>query len=609
MANQPTAQDQYMLELLNRARLNPQAEADRLLGGNLNEGLAAGTISTAPKQAVAFNLNLFNAAQGHSQWQLANNTFSHTGANGSSSADRVTASGYTWKTTGENIAWKGTTGAVDLTSFVAEQEDGLFVDTGIANRGHRTNMLDPNYREVGISAVTGKFTSGGTAYDSVMTTQDFGTDSKNSNALLTGVVYTDAVKNDDFYTVGEGLGNITIDAVGNGQTFTGTSLTAGGYSLSLAPGTYSVSFRGDFNSDGIVDTSAARSVTIGSENVKVDFASDTFAAGAAAPPAAPAAPPAAAAPAAPPAAAAPAAPPAAAAPAAPPAAAAPAAPPAAAPPAAPPAAAAPAAPPVAAAPAAPPVAAAPAAPPVAAAPDTPPVAAAPVAPPAAAAPDTPPTPINSSVTKSTSSSVTKSAGAHVTQAVGTMATPPTEGNDILYGTNQADVINALGGNDIVLGLGGNDILNGQAGNDIVDGGEGNDTVAGGANNDILIGGTGNDVFVFGGTDLIDRVVMGMDNVADFTVGQDKIQLSKIAFAVLSTVATPDGNPLLAGDFSTVTTDEAAATAATAIVYNSVDGKLFYNPDLNVAGFGVNGGQFAQLTTDLKLTNTDFRAVA
>jgi serralysin len=584
MANQPTAQDQYMLELLNRARLNPQAEADRLLGGNLNEGLAAGTISTAPKQAVAFNLNLFNAAQGHSQWQLANNTFSHTGANGSSSADRVTASGYTWKTTGENIAWKGTTGAVDLTSFVAEQEDGLFVDTGIANRGHRTNMLNPNYREVGISAVTGKFTSGGTAYDSVMTTQDFGTDSKNSNALLTGVVYTDAVKNDDFYTVGEGLGNITIDAVGNGQTFTGTSLTAGGYSLSLAPGTYSVSFRGDFNSDGIVDTSAARSVTIGSENVKVDFASDTFAAGAAAPPAA-------------------------AAPAAPPAAAAPAAPPAAAAPVAPPAAAAPVAPPAAAAPVAPPAAAAPAAPPVAAAPDTPPVAAAPAAPPAAAAPDTPPTPINSSVTKSTSSSVTKSTGAHVTQAVGTMATPPTEGNDILYGTDQADVINALGGNDIVLGLGGHDILNGQTGNDIVDGGEGNDTVAGGANNDILIGGTGNDVFVFGGTDLIDRVVMGMDNVADFTVGQDKIQLSKIAFAVLSTVATPDGNPLLAGDFSTVTTDAAAATAATAIVYNSVDGKLFYNPDLNVAGFGVNGGQFAQLTTDLKLTNTDFRAIA
>jgi serralysin len=568
MATQPTAQDQYMLELLNRARLNPQAEADRLLGGNLNEGLAAGTISTAPKQAVAFNLNLFNAAQGHSQWQLANNTFSHTGANGTSSAARATAAGYTWKATGENIAWKGTTGAVDLTSFVAEQQDDLFVDTGIANRGHRTNMLAPNYREVGISAVTGKFTSGGTAYDSVMTTQDFGTSSNNPNAFLTGVVYTDAVKNDDFYTVGEGLGNITIDAVGNGQTFTGTSMTAGGYSLSLAPGTYSVSFRGDFNSDGIIDNSAARSVTIGSENVKVDFASDTFAAAAA-----------------------------------------PVAPPVAAAPVVPPAVAAPVAPPAAAAPVVPPAAAAPVVPPAAAVPVVPPAAAAPVAPPVVAAPVAPPAPINSSVTRSTGSSVTNSAGAPATQAVDPMATKATKGNDILDGTEGADVINALGGNDLVSGLGGNDILNGQAGNDIVDGGAGNDTIAGGAGNDISIGGIGNDVFVFGGTDLIDRVVMGVDNIADFKIGQDKIQLSKVAFAVLSTVATADGNPLLAGDFSTVTTDAAAATAATAIVYNSVDGKLFYNPDLSVAGFGVNGGQFAQLTTDLKLTNTDFRAVA
>jgi Ca2+-binding RTX toxin-like protein len=600
MATQPTAQDQYMLELLNRARLNPQAEADRLLGGNLNEGLAAGTISTAPKQAVAFNLNLFNAAQGHSQWQLANNTFSHTGANGTSSAARATAAGYTWKAIGENIAWKGTTGAVDLTSSVAEQQDDLFVDTGIANRGHRTNMLAPNYREVGISAVTGKFTSGGTAYDSVMTTQDFGTDSKNPNAFLTGVVYTDAVKNDDFYTVGEGLGNITIDAVGNGQTFTGTSMTAGGYSLSLAPGTYSVSFRGDFNSDGIIDNSAARSVTIGSENVKVDFASDTFAAAAA--------PPAAAAPVVPPAAAAPVVPPAVAAPVVPPAVAAPVAPPAAAAPVAPPAAAAPVVPPAVAAPVVPPAVAAPVVPPAAAAPVAPPAVAAPVAPPVVAAPAAPPAPINSSVTRSTGSSVTNSAGAPATQAVGTMETP-TKGNDILSGTEGADVINALGGNDLVSGLGGNDLLNGQTGNDLIDGGAGNDTIAGGAGNDISIGGTGNDVFIFGGTDLIDRVVMGIDNVADFTVSQDKIQLSKVAFAVLSTVATADGNPLLAGDFSTVTTDAAAATAATAIVYNSVDGKLFYNPDLTAAGFGVNGGQFAELTTNLKLTNTDFQVVA
>jgi Ca2+-binding RTX toxin-like protein len=276
MATQPTAQDQYMLELLNRARLNPQAEANRLLNGNLNEGLAAGTITATAKQALAFNLNLFNAAQGHSQWQLANNTFSHTGANGTSSATRVTNAGYSWSATGENIAWQGTTGTADLTTFVGQEQDSLFADLTVAGRGHRTNMLNANYREIGISAIAGPFASGGTTYNAVMTTQDFGTDATNSNAFLTGVVYTDGVTNDDFYTVGEGLGNITITAVGNGQTVTGNSMTAGGYSLRLAAGTYSVTFGGDFNNDGIADTSIARSVTIGSQNVKVDFASDTY---------------------------------------------------------------------------------------------------------------------------------------------------------------------------------------------------------------------------------------------------------------------------------------------------------------------------------------------
>ncbi|MCK5689005.1 hypothetical protein KAI87_07035, partial [Myxococcota bacterium] len=42
--------DQYMLEFVNRARANPQAEADRysLLDGDLNEGLEPGTITATP---------------------------------------------------------------------------------------------------------------------------------------------------------------------------------------------------------------------------------------------------------------------------------------------------------------------------------------------------------------------------------------------------------------------------------------------------------------------------------------------------------------------------------------------------------------------------------
>ncbi len=259
-----------MLEILNRARSNPQAEANRLLRGDLNEGLPSGTISTAASQPLAFNLNLFQAAQGHSQWMLANNRFSHTGAGGSQISTRITNTGYSWSNFGENIAWGGTSGTPNLTTETAQRHEDLFIDDNYSGRGHRVSMMSPTYREIGISTLAGAYQG----YNSVLVTQDFGRDS-GTNAFLTGVVYTDRVANDDFYTVGEGLGNITVNAAGNGQTFSTTSLSSGGYSLRLAPGTYSVTFGGDFNNDGIVDSSIARAVTIGSENLKQDFATDT----------------------------------------------------------------------------------------------------------------------------------------------------------------------------------------------------------------------------------------------------------------------------------------------------------------------------------------------
>ena len=49
-----TAQEQLILELINRARMNPLGEAQRF-GIDLNAGLAAGTISAAAKQVLAAN--------------------------------------------------------------------------------------------------------------------------------------------------------------------------------------------------------------------------------------------------------------------------------------------------------------------------------------------------------------------------------------------------------------------------------------------------------------------------------------------------------------------------------------------------------------------------
>src|SRR5690606_34598871 len=60
-AVQPTVYEQYMLELINRGRANPAAEATRL-GIGLNEGLSGNVISAAVKQPLAMNLFLNDAA-------------------------------------------------------------------------------------------------------------------------------------------------------------------------------------------------------------------------------------------------------------------------------------------------------------------------------------------------------------------------------------------------------------------------------------------------------------------------------------------------------------------------------------------------------------------
>jgi hypothetical protein len=172
MATQPTAYDQYMLELLNRARLNPQAEANRLLSGNLNEGITPGTITTVSKQPLAFNLKLFQSAQSHSQWLLANGVFSHTGVNGSQPATRISGAGYVGNFVGENLArLSPSINDMDLALQIARQHDNLFVDSPdidlspIKNRGHRVSMMNGRFREIGISSVIGQYIENGVTYD------------------------------------------------------------------------------------------------------------------------------------------------------------------------------------------------------------------------------------------------------------------------------------------------------------------------------------------------------------------------------------------------------------------------------------------------------------
>ena len=84
-----------------------------------------------------------------------------------------------------------------------------------------------------------------------------------------------------------------------------------------------------------------------------------------------------------------------------------------------------------------------------------------------------------------------------------------EGHNILYGFNGDDVLETGGGSDNLQGGngndnltagGGNDTITGGDGNDIIDGGDGNDTIDGGSQDDAILGGSGDDLINGGNGD-------------------------------------------------------------------------------------------------------------
>lgn len=102
------------------------------------------------------------------------------------------------------------------------------------------------------------------------------------------------------------------------------------------------------------------------------------------------------------------------------------------------------------------------------------------------------------------------------------------GNDLLKGGRGGDKLSGGGGHDTLVGGNGNDRLIGGGGSDSLIGGSGNDTLSGGNGRDTLIGHKGNDLLIGGGR--ADTFVFhkghGNDTIADFTAGQDHIQIGR-----------------------------------------------------------------------------------
>jgi len=273
-AGGPSDQAQYMLELINEARTNPAAAAQRAASqdttdltmtmdyyGESISNAVAQVSQTPAKQPLAWNDSLAAAAQMQSQFQADSGQQTHSGPNGMNLDQRMASKGYTGQTNASENAYA-------YAKSVDNAMQAFLMDWGVADKGHRRNLLqgnvgkDQSFNEVGIGIVA----TSNKDLGPLVVTQNFARSSARPNPKLVGVIYNDSDRN-DFYTPGEGVDQVLIRAqnLDTGEVSTTTNWDSGGFQMDLQPGRYTVSARRGVRSLGV------QNVTVGSENVKLDF--------------------------------------------------------------------------------------------------------------------------------------------------------------------------------------------------------------------------------------------------------------------------------------------------------------------------------------------------
>ncbi len=270
----PSTQAQYMLQMMNMVRTDPKAAVQYLeanvtpsvsstlnyYGVNLQQALQQ-IGSMQPQPPLAWNPQLAQSAQGHSQDMASGGFQSHNGSNGSTPPQRIASAGYTNAvSSGENV--------YAYASSVDQAMEAFLLDWGVSDLGHRTNIMEPGvsqqnaYRDVGIGLVNGGTGSTGP----LVVTQDFGTQGPSEQAQVVGSAFNDPNGSGTFQ-VGNGVGGVDITAVNllTGQVSSTQTWASGGYELGLNPGNYQLIA----SQNGQVISS--QSLSVGNVNIERDI--------------------------------------------------------------------------------------------------------------------------------------------------------------------------------------------------------------------------------------------------------------------------------------------------------------------------------------------------
>ncbi len=290
-AASPTAEQQYWLELINRMRMDPAGELAQLVNFSspgvwdspksdnahvaaaLNFfGVDAATLAAQwstlnPAPALAWNSALNQSATVYSNRMVTQNQQSHF-LDGLNIGQRITAGGYSsqWLEVGENLFATTQNAVHGHSAFAIDWGDGNGGSPGFGNGIqnpplHRESLMYSLFKEIGIGfqniPIPGSNTQVTGPY---VVTQHFATQYRQqagsyiSDAILTGVFYSDTVLADNFYTPGEGWANQAIyvyDDLTNTLLASGITNSVGGYNIALVGLTDGVTYRVEAPTSGL----------------------------------------------------------------------------------------------------------------------------------------------------------------------------------------------------------------------------------------------------------------------------------------------------------------------------------------------------------------------
>lgn len=280
LAIDPSPLQQAMLEDINRMRIDPQAELDVLFSQTQPLAARDADIQSAveffdvdsaalldqwqqldPVAPLAWSEQLNAAAEAHSQQMIEQDEQSHVLNDEPELGERVRDAGYQWSIVSENVFAFAKSTLHAHAGFVIDWGNG---PTGIQDPpGHRTNIMHPDLREVGLAVLSENDSR--TDVGPLVVTQDFG-GRRDYVPQLLGVVFDDNNANRR-YDAGEELGGIELVVDGTGGQFRTRSMSAGGYQLPVPNGTYTVTAMGG----GLRQPVSVSGVVVRGVNVKVDF--------------------------------------------------------------------------------------------------------------------------------------------------------------------------------------------------------------------------------------------------------------------------------------------------------------------------------------------------